>query len=99
MRLAGRSEPVVLRRSNMTSLTHAVLALAAVAACIPLAAQTQHSGEYRISGPYTHDNLSIFLFHGPNRSATKLLTLEEAIDQRKVVVYETRNVNELAVEN
>ena len=63
-----------------------------------LAAQPQNARDYRISGPFTHDNLSIFLIHGVGRTA-RLLTLEEAIEQRKVVVYETRNVNELAIEN
>ena len=61
--------------------------------------QTQPAGEYHLSGPYTHDNLTLFLIHGPNKTNHNLLTLEEAIDQRKVVVYETRNVNELAIEN
>ncbi len=71
-------------------LTRGVLALASTALCF---AQTH------LSGPYTHDNLTIFLIHGADKSAKPLLTLDEAIDQRKVVVYETRNVNELAVEN
>jgi hypothetical protein len=71
-------------------LTRSVLALASLATCF---AQT------RLSGPFTHDNLTIFLIHGADKSAKNLLTLDEAIDQRKVVVYETRNVNELAVEN
>ena len=83
----------------MRLLTRSALALAAIAAGLPLAAQTQHPGEYKISGPFTHDNLSVFLIHGPSRSAKNMLTLEEAIDQHKVIVYETRNVNELAVEN
>jgi hypothetical protein len=86
-------------------LTRSVLALAGIAACFllypakPLGAQSPHPAEYRLSGPFTHDNLTIFLVHGPNKSTKNLLPLEEAIDQRKVVVYETRNVNELAVEN
>jgi hypothetical protein len=71
-------------------LTRGVLALAGAAICF---AQTH------LSGPFTHDNLSIFLIHGIDKSTKSLLTLDEAIDQRKVVVYETRNVNELAVEN
>ena len=71
-------------------LTRGVLALASTALCF---AQTH------LSGPYTHDNLTIILIHGADKSARPLLTLDEAIDQRKVVVYETRNVNELAVEN
>src|SRR5689334_14130550 len=53
-----------------------------------------------ITGPYTHDNLSIYLLHGPDRSnGAKYLTLQEALDQKKVIVHETGSVNELAVEN
>ncbi len=57
-------------------------------------------GEYRISGPYTHANLTIFLIHGSNRIEGKVpLTLQEALEQKKVVVYETKSVNELSIEN
>lgn len=56
--------------------------------------------DYRLSGPYTHDNLSIFLIQGTEQpSAKTFLTLQEALAQKKVVVYETGNVNQLAVEN
>jgi len=88
-----------------TMFTPSVLALGGLAAGIllysmrTLAAQNAHPAEYRFSGPYTHDNLTIFLIHGASRSGKSLLTLEEAIDQHKVIVYETHNVNELAVEN
>jgi hypothetical protein len=65
-----------------------------------LAAETQHAaGEYRISGPFTHDNLSVFLIHAATKPVKPLLSLEEAIAQKKVIVYETRNVNELTIEN
>ncbi|HEY9405668.1 MAG TPA: DUF6569 family protein [Pyrinomonadaceae bacterium] len=58
------------------------------------------AGDYRISGPYTHNNLAVFLIHGKDRLGGKtFLTLQEALKQRKVVVYETNNVNELAIEN
>jgi ARG/rhodanese/phosphatase superfamily protein len=58
------------------------------------------SGDYRLSGPYTHKNLSIFLIHGKNLIEGKtLLTLQEALEQKKVAVYETKDVNELAIEN
>jgi len=56
------------------------------------------SAEYRISGPYTHENLSIFLIHG-NGGGRNYLTLKDAVAQKKVVVSETKKVNELAVEN
>ncbi|MDP8979595.1 MAG: hypothetical protein M3O35_03275 [Acidobacteriota bacterium] len=72
------------------------LALILGFAALPLAAQPV---KMRISGPYTHDNLSLYLVHGPNRSDRKLITLDEAIAQHKVMVYETGNVNQLAIEN
>jgi ARG/rhodanese/phosphatase superfamily protein len=56
--------------------------------------------DYRLSGPFTHDNLTIFLIHSPQPQAHRdYLTLEQALDQKKVVVYETGNVNELSIEN
>jgi len=56
--------------------------------------------DYRLSGPYTHKNLSIFLVHGKNTiKAKSFLTLQEALVQKKVVVYETRSVNELSIQN
>lgn len=55
---------------------------------------------YRITGPYTHENLSVFLIHGNDRmSHLKLATLQEALEQKVVRVHETGNVNQLAVEN
>lgn len=62
--------------------------------------QEQMQDEQRLSGPYTHDNLSIFLIHGKDRLAgRKLLTLKEALAKKKVIVHETGNVNELSIEN
>jgi hypothetical protein len=56
--------------------------------------------DYKISGPYTHDNLTIFLLHGKDTLTGKnILTLQEALEQKKCVVHETKNVNELSVEN
>jgi hypothetical protein len=55
---------------------------------------------YKLSGPYTHENLAIFLVHGPDQVKDKnFLTLQEALEQQQVVVHETDSVNELAVEN
>lgn len=57
-------------------------------------------GNYRLSGPYSHENLTIFLVHGEDKHrGEKLLTLQEAMERRKIVVHETKNVNELSVEN
>lgn len=55
---------------------------------------------YRISGPYKHKNLTIFLVHGKELMPGKtFLTLQEALAQKKVIVYETKDVNELAIRN
>jgi hypothetical protein len=93
-----------------------ILAVALLAVAVPLALFTQGArlpagktrkqpvaaatNDYKISGPYTHNNLAVFLIHGKDRLGGRtFLTLAEAMRQRKVVVYETKNVNELAIEN
>jgi ARG/rhodanese/phosphatase superfamily protein len=81
----------------MKSVSRSVFAIAW--ACAQLPAQSSNGAHYKVTGPDTHENLSVFLIHGPSRSTHKLLTLQEAIAQKKVVVYETRNVNQLAIEN
>ncbi|HMS09873.1 MAG TPA: hypothetical protein PKE66_10335 [Pyrinomonadaceae bacterium] len=55
---------------------------------------------YRFSGPYTHQNLTIFLIHGEDTNNNKsLITLQEAMEMKIFKVYETEDVNELIVEN
>ena len=58
------------------------------------------SPDFKLSGPYTHDNLTIFLIHAPSTQAGKqYVTLKDAMEAKKVFVYETGNVTSLAVEN
>jgi len=58
------------------------------------------AANYTVTGPYSHRNLTIFLLHGKDeRQAKPPLTLKEAMDQEKVIVHETGNVNSLAIEN
>ncbi|MCY3020841.1 MAG: hypothetical protein NTW87_17630 [Planctomycetota bacterium] len=54
---------------------------------------------YRFSGPYTHANLTLYLAHGADAVQGTFLTLQEALEQKKVVVHETGNVSELVIEN
>ena len=54
---------------------------------------------YTLSGPYTHGNLTVFLVHGKDTTKKTFLTLQEALAQKKVRVYETKDVNELAIRN
>ncbi len=64
------------------------------------AQQNPASDAYKLSGPYTHDNLTIFLVHGKDTITNRnILTLQEAMEQKKVIVHETQDVNELAIEN
>lgn len=76
-------------------------ALAAAFLILGLAAAAEsQSPAYRISAPYSHKNLTIFLIHGRNESLkTNVLTLQEAVERKVLRVYETSDVNELAVEN
>lgn len=65
-----------------------------------LAVGTYAQTAYKISGSFTHKNLTIFLIHGADASSNKnLITLEEALKLKIFKVYETEDVNELLVEN
>lgn len=58
------------------------------------------SAEWTISGPSTYQNLAVYLIHGKEVLPGKnVLTLQEALEQKKVIVHETGSVNQLAVEN
>ncbi len=84
-------------------MTRRTLSLAAaLVIALPLAAaEPDKPAAPTLSGPYTNGNLSLFLFHGHDTipAGAKLLTLQEALDQKKLVVHETSQVNELSVEN
>ena len=68
---------------------------------LPSTRQEASGGQssYRLSGPYTHGNLTVFLLHGKDLTNKIFLTLQEALAQKKVRVYETKDVNELAIRN
>lgn len=56
--------------------------------------------DVKITGPYKHENLTIFLLHGEDKMKNKnFLLLHEAMEQKKVIIHETKQVNDLAVEN
>jgi hypothetical protein len=69
-------------------------------ACGPTKKSEAPAVKYRLSGPYTHENLTVYLIHGDDPVKGKnFLTLDEALEQKKVIVHETKNVNQLSVEN
>lgn len=62
--------------------------------------KAQEKDGYRLEGPFTHGNLSVFLIHGKDKiKGVTFITLQEALVQKKVIVRETRSVNELTIEN
>ena len=81
-------------------ITLAITALVARSASLGPQDQPTAKSSYRLSGPYTYKNLTIFLVHGKELMPGKnFLTLQEALAQKKVIVYETKDVNELAIRN
>jgi hypothetical protein len=56
-------------------------------------------GEDRLSGPLVSANLAVYFIHGKSAGGPVPLTLQEAMAKEAVRVYETGNVNELAIEN
>lgn len=82
-----------------------VLVLASIAAlgAAPALAQTvmpaAGAGATKVSGPFTHENLSIYLIHGQSADGPAPLTLGEALAAKAFVVHETGNVRTLAIEN
>lgn len=53
-----------------------------------------------ITGPYSFENLSIFLLHGSDTfDGSRFIPLDEALEQKSVTVHETGDVGQLEVEN
>ncbi|MFS8084342.1 MAG: ARPP-1 family domain-containing protein, partial [Acidobacteriota bacterium] len=83
------------------------LALLVVAPLAVVSAWGGHAGQkppekdqYRLEGPFTQGNLTVFLIHGKDKiKGQTFITLQEALVQKKVIVRETREVNELSIEN
>jgi hypothetical protein len=69
-------------------------------AVAPPAAKPEQPPRYKVTGPFTHENLTIFFLHGEDQiKGSKILTLDEALKEKKIIVHETKNVSQLAVEN
>lgn len=79
----------------------AVLLACAVATGLPPQASAAAAGkDYRLSGPYTQNNLSIYLIHREGRTGGPApITLGEAMRQGIVQVVETGSVRRLKVRN
>jgi hypothetical protein len=81
---------------NRRNILTALMGLFAAPA---LALLPAHAANDRLSGPFSHGNLSIYLVHGPSASGPVPLTLAEALDSKAVEVIETSDVNNLKIRN
>ena len=94
-------------RTNLTNWIMGFVLIAAAACGVLAVGWGSHGGpvppqndEYRLEGPFTQGNLSVFLVHGKDKiKGQTFITLQEALVQKKVIVRETREVNELSIEN
>ena len=84
------------RFSTVAVLAASVIAMGWTAQATAVSANES----YRLTGPYTHNNLAIYLIHreGGDRGPVPL-TLGEAMEQGLVKVTETGDVEELVVRN
>ncbi|HEY9760591.1 MAG TPA: DUF6569 family protein [Oculatellaceae cyanobacterium] len=95
--VAGSERKPFIKRLILLS---ALLTLSAVNINAHIDAATQNSAATTITGPYNSGNLSVFMIHGKDQiQGQTYLTLQEALDQKKVVVHETGNVNNLSIDN
>ena len=85
-----------MHRREFLSTAAALGAAAPILGWPGLAAATQVP---RVSGPYTHANLSLYFTHGPSAPGPVPLTLQEALAKNQVLVRETGDVNQLVIEN
>lgn len=83
----------------MTLFQMAALAVAPLALAVALSTNGLAGEAPRLSGPYTHDNLTIYFIHGQSVEGPVPLTLKEALEKQATVVTETGSVNELVIEN
>ena len=96
-----------MKPKHLTATAFFCLLIVSVGLFIAAVAQTPQTGQdatagsssYHLSGPYTHGNLTVFLVHGKDLTNKTFLTLQEALAQKKVAVYETKDVNSLAIKN
>ncbi len=75
------------------------IAYAALAVSFCQLAYGADTANYRVTGPISHRNLSIYFVHGTSEPGPVPLTLQEAMKMAAVRVHETGHVSRLAIEN
>ena len=75
------------------------VATAFVALFLSSAVHAETIGTYAAEGPFTHDNLTLYVLRGPDTTTQELVTLDEALAAKSITVRETSEVNQLTVQN
>jgi hypothetical protein len=89
-----------MRTSTLLALSLAVVLSPAVVDRTASCRAAPLPPEWKVSEPYTFQNLAVFLIQGRDvHPGKRFLTLQEALAEKKIVVHETGSVNQLAVEN
>ena len=88
----------MLRRSFFAFASGLAAALVSGAGA-GLAQTATPATDYRISGPISHENLTVYLVHGRSTGGPVPLTLQEALAGNVVQVRETGTVSSLEIEN
>ncbi len=84
----------------MRFFTLAAMAVSAAAFGLGTAAgPALASSPAKLSGPFIHDNLTVYFIHGTSTPGPVPLTLTEALTKGAVKVIETGSVNNLDIEN
>lgn len=76
----------------------AVMALGhnAIADQTGAAGKVKINRDYQLSGPYGHQNLSVFLIHGKSKiQGKRIISLGQALEKKMVTISETGDVNRL----
>jgi hypothetical protein len=85
---------------RMRLFTLAAMAVSAAAFGLGAAARPAiASNPQKLSGPFVHDNLTLYFIHGSSTPGPVPLTLAEALAKGTVKVIETGSVNNLEIEN
>jgi hypothetical protein len=97
--LAGKRGAIMSNLRSVAALAVAFLACAATVGW-PQAGPGGRREALRVTGPFVYENLDVYLIRGPGAATSrKVLTLERALAEKKVVVRETGAVSQLTIEN
>jgi hypothetical protein len=89
----------MIEMENTMRLLSALAAILTAAPLLAVVTSARAEESPRISGPFTHSNLSVYFVHGASASGPAPLTLQEALEKDAVEVIETGSVNELQIRN